>query len=296
MKNCSFHLKLNMGNLRVNVILNRGFFYPNDPWTIDTHCHSDFELHYIYDGNIKLKVQDSIYSLKKGSLYLTPPFNYHSLISVTENVKRVSLMFSLKRTKVNDPYDTYQTYVDILNSIHSFTEINISKHYFLEILDFIENAKASDRINLHQITALFTLIFTDIAQTLYTQKNDSDAGLTYDIYDITADENYSRKIKAETFISHNFKSDITIKELAENLNLSIRQTTRFLNEEIGLSFSEFMSHIRIAYAKTLIESSSISLQDIAYETGYNSYNGFSIAFKRHTTLTPTQYAKLYRKK
>ncbi len=294
MNDFCFNLKLDLGDLQISILLNKGFFSPNDPWAIDTHGHSDFELHYVYDGNIKLKVQDTIHSLKKGALYITPPFNYHSIVSATDNVKKVSIMFSLQRRKTNDPYDTYQRYSDIFNDVHSFTEINISKHYFLEILDFIENANVSDRINLYQMKALFTLVFTDIAQALYMKNNDSDADLTHNIYDIAADEDYRRKINAETFIFNNFKTGITITELAKNLNLSTRQTTRFLNEAMGLSFSEFVTHIRIAYSKTLIESSTESLQDIAYKVGYNSYNGFSIAFKRYTGFSPAQYAESIR--
>jgi AraC-like DNA-binding protein len=57
----------------------------------------------------------------------------------------------------------------------------------------------------------------------------------------------------------------------------------------GAGAKEYITKIRIEKAKTLIESTSLTIAEISDMTGFTSQSYFSTAFKSHTGMTPSQY-------
>ena len=58
---------------------------------------------------------------------------------------------------------------------------------------------------------------------------------------------------------------------------------------VGTGAKEYITHIRIEKAKSLMENPSLSIADIAEMTGFTSQSYFSTAFKSQTGMTPSQY-------
>lgn len=59
----------------------------------------------------------------------------------------------------------------------------------------------------------------------------------------------------------------------------------------GTGAKEYINKIRIEKAKTLIETTGLSIAEIAEMTGFSGQSYFSTAFKSYTGLTPSQYKK-----
>ena len=64
----------------------------------------------------------------------------------------------------------------------------------------------------------------------------------------------------------------------------------------GAGAKEYITRIRLEKAKSLIESTDLSIADISEMTGFSSQSYFSTAFKGYTGLTPSQYRQQYKKK
>ena len=61
----------------------------------------------------------------------------------------------------------------------------------------------------------------------------------------------------------------------------------------GAGAKEYITKIRIEKAKSLIETTTLPIVDIAEMTGFTSQSYFSTAFKAHTGITPSQYKREY---
>lgn len=86
------------------------------------------------------------------------------------------------------------------------------------------------------------------------------------------------------------KADLTLDILAEKTNLSKHQLSYFLNRYIGKNFYQFLAEYRIAYAKKrLSEDMSITIETLAYESGFNSKTTLNKYFKVFTGFAPSQY-------
>ena len=60
-------------------------------------------------------------------------------------------------------------------------------------------------------------------------------------------------------------------------------------QQYGVSPTQYLSRLRLSYAKRLLSECKMSIVDIAYEIGYDSVSAFYGFFKRQTGMTPQKY-------
>lgn len=89
--------------------------------------------------------------------------------------------------------------------------------------------------------------------------------------------------------------NLTLRSLAEQIDIHPNQLSWLLNESIGKNFNDFINSYRVGAFQTLCKdpkNSHITLIGLAYDSGFNSKTVFNASFKKHTGLTPKQYLKL----
>lgn len=91
------------------------------------------------------------------------------------------------------------------------------------------------------------------------------------------------------YIYNNFKDDINLSSLSKHFGLSQNYLSTIIKASLGLSFLDFLQNIRLKYACTLLASTSMSVTDIAYASGFQSYRNFERFFRKHYRKSPTQY-------
>jgi AraC-like DNA-binding protein len=88
--------------------------------------------------------------------------------------------------------------------------------------------------------------------------------------------------------------NLSLRTLAEQINIHPNQLSWLLNESIGKNFNEYINHFRIAAFKSIAKdpkNANITILGLAYDCGFNSKTVFNTYFKRETGLTPKQYLK-----
>jgi len=94
------------------------------------------------------------------------------------------------------------------------------------------------------------------------------------------------------FLNHS----LTIKELADKINVPAYQLSQLINEHFGQNFFEFINSHRIEEAKQRLSDpklSHYSILAIAYDAGFNSKSVFNTAFKKYTGKTPSQFREQF---
>ncbi len=98
--------------------------------------------------------------------------------------------------------------------------------------------------------------------------------------------------KIDEYINRNFKSNITIKDMAKELFLHPVYLGQLIISKYRMNFNELVNKLRIEEACELIRTTEKPISQIAMELGYGSYAGFLIQFERRTGLKPTEYKKI----
>lgn len=103
-------------------------------------------------------------------------------------------------------------------------------------------------------------------------------------------ESRSRRIeKICQYIEVNFKKDITLKEIAELVNMSESAISHFFKKRTNRSFITYLTDVRIGYASRLLAETTQSVADIAFECGFSNLSNFNRIFKKYKNQTPTDY-------
>lgn len=88
--------------------------------------------------------------------------------------------------------------------------------------------------------------------------------------------------------------DLTLAKLAARLSLSPHHLSQIINERLGQNFFDFINTYRVEEAKRKLfdpATKHYSLLAIAEEVGFNSKSAFNTAFKKQTSMTPSEFRK-----
>lgn len=93
------------------------------------------------------------------------------------------------------------------------------------------------------------------------------------------------------YIDKNFAGNITLAEVANRYYISYSHLSKLFHQKYGMSFQEYLICRRMTYAKQLLQSPELSIQEISLRSGYDNVFNFSRAFKKFYGLSPSHYRK-----
>jgi len=112
-------------------------------------------------------------------------------------------------------------------------------------------------------------------------------------------DSYGKKqaARAQEYIERNYmNSDVTLNSVCTYLAMSTSYFSTMFKTHTGETFIEALTKKRMEKAKQLLENTSKRAYEVAEEVGFSDPHYFSVAFKKATGKTPTEYAKEKRKK
>ena len=90
------------------------------------------------------------------------------------------------------------------------------------------------------------------------------------------------------------KPELTLREVAEQVNIPYRYVSQVVNEKLDRQFLDFVNSYRVDAAKTMLiapQWAHLSIEGVAAEAGFNSRSAFYKAFKKATGITPGAFRK-----
>ena len=91
--------------------------------------------------------------------------------------------------------------------------------------------------------------------------------------------------------------DITVDKIADRLGTNRSYLSRAINENSGMSFSQYINSCRIDEARHILSEADndIQIKALAYELGFATPETFSSTFKRAIGMLPTKFRKEMRR-
>ena len=165
-----------------------------------------------------------------------------------------------------------------MDGVQVFTDIHDVKRIFSKILTLLYNNQhgQSDEYFAVYYELYLKQLFVEIFKCINTKM----------------DTRYNRYIQyVLSFIQKNYGNDITVKQLAENLNLSPVYLNTVFKKEIGVSVQEHLISVRIKKAQNLLVEQTLTVGAIAKKVGYKTLRSFEVAFLKRVGVSPTEYQK-----
>ena len=116
------------------------------------------------------------------------------------------------------------------------------------------------------------------------------------VMDYAAHQNDRRQAdmmsRAKRFIMDNYSNpELTLGSVAGYVGLNEKYfSSRFTKEE-GMTFSNYLTEVRIRKARELMEQTDLKIYEISQSVGYNSVEHFTRVFKKICQVSPGAYRK-----
>ncbi len=101
-----------------------------------------------------------------------------------------------------------------------------------------------------------------------------------------------RVAKIINYIENHYDQDLSNELLANKACMSTNSFSRLFKNEIGVSLQKYIKKKRIDYACLLITHSVMSIDEVAYKTGFSNRFHFTRVFHEITKITPAKYKTL----
>jgi len=252
------------------------------------HYHEECQITFILESDGILFVGDRLTPFHKGELFVigknTPHVFRHDKVyyegTASFHAKAISIFFSS---------DTFE---DIFKSIPESS--SLAKLMGKAKLGFkIERRQATELeshikkvLSVTGIERVFELLY--IFHKISLLKNLEILMTKTPI--ILKPEDDQKVDKVFNYLMDNYMEKITLKAVAELVNLSPNAFCRYFKGRTQKTFSRFLIEVRISKAcKVLFEGKNVA--EACYSSGYNNISNFHRHFKQITGMTPNEYKK-----
>ncbi|MDP4095377.1 response regulator [Paenibacillus sp. P96] len=99
--------------------------------------------------------------------------------------------------------------------------------------------------------------------------------------------------QARQWIREHLQEDGGLNRLAAYMNMSPKYLSVRFKQVTGESFADYQTRVRFERARELLLDPKRKVAEVAEMVGFADTNYFSIAFKKHTGLTPTEFRKTF---
>ena len=244
--------------------------YKNKSYDFESHFHNKTEIAYCFSGLQKVKVGDTVYTLKSGDAVIIFPNVVHEYIACEDSETKTESISLISET------DYLTGFMPDLITKHPrspFIEAKLIPENSVLAFEKMTNAKDKTELLGWTFVAL-SGIFKNLE--LIPVKESGELNLAPNLI---------------SYINLNFEKPLTIKYLAKEFGYSTSYIAHIFYDQLKIPFRTYLGAVRSEYAANLISTTSKSLTEIAYECGYNSLNTFCRCFKKHFSKTPSEYKR-----
>jgi AraC-like DNA-binding protein/mannose-6-phosphate isomerase-like protein (cupin superfamily) len=261
--------------------------YSEDPVlsSISVHSHNYIEFSYLMEGSGTETINHAAFEMKPGYFSIIYPWQTHELRFATDRIRYYFIAISM-----DNFMGAGSVALELKDLFLQFGQEGPSNFYFNEsdmeklAMAFREmHAEYTTRRKWWELTVKSRML--DIL-ILFDRRRNAAGGET--------EAQAGRSARQQTmeilfYIYNNFKEDMNLKLLSKHFGLSQNYLSTVIKASLGLTFSDFIQHMRLKYACSLLASTSMPVTDIAYATGYQSYRNFVRFFKKAYAMSPSQY-------
>ena len=95
--------------------------------------------------------------------------------------------------------------------------------------------------------------------------------------------------RARAYIQANQADPIDLDKVAQAMHVSTFYFCKMFKRATGLTFTDYLSRVRVEKAKTLLLNPHLRISEIAYDVGFQSLTHFNRMFRKIVGQSPTAY-------
>ncbi|MDQ8738792.1 AraC family transcriptional regulator [Paenibacillus sp. LHD-38] len=251
------------------------------------HYHPGIELLYVHEGEGSVILNQTVYPMNPGTLFLFQPYQLHYVRAITESSSYVR---SIVHFEPNTFASGLHTFGSLSTALRRIWKERLASQAFYNFADrhpiepllryyerLLNQATPEGRTSLKAALLTQMLIFLESEGTYQLDKAPSSS------------RSASHAEAILEWIENHFHEPFKLEQLASDLHLSKFHVSRLFREETGQTVTDYLLARRIKEACLLLTTKDWPVETIGARVGWPIPSHFSSQFRKWAGCTPTQY-------
>ena len=252
--------------------------------------HNFFEMCFVLDGEITLKLDGDTSILSRGELILIEPNAEHSYLSLNGNRNRVFVVCFASpsiavRSLAGRRFSLTRDQEYFLNKIIEES----AGTFWTNEKDLLELLPTPNFGGQQVILLIIEYLLIDLIRQSSEEKNPS-------IVFLNGKNFYPDLVELiKGYLEKNIGKRLTLDSISEKFNYSRSFICKIFKEHTGESLITYFNRIKIEHAKQILEQSERSISEISELLAFSEPKYFCSIFKKQVNLSPAAYREMVRK-
>lgn len=254
---------------------------------VKDHSHDYYEFYFFLEGDVSIKIANTVTHLQSGDMVLIPPKMPHHAIIHTDNIPYRRFVLWISKNNVEKLMEESKDYGYLLQFIvcqsqyifHFDTlDFNMIQSKIFQLIEELQ----SNRFGRDCKTGLCVrdLLFF-LNRRIYEMENP-------DL--IQGEQSLYQSILA--YIEEHISEDLTLELLSEQFFISKYHIAHVFKNSLGISVHQYILKKRLQLSQAAILSRS-SIMEAFLLCGFKDYSAFFRAFKKEFGISPKKYREQY---
>lgn len=256
------------------------------------HWHEEFEILYIREGAATFSLNGEELQIQKGDVLIVNSGELHSgYCHTAEGCSYSAIVFKLSWLSSLHPDLCQEQYLSpllrgellfpSLLSAHR-TEDKAAITQIEELLAAYSAQRAGFQLG---VKGRLYMLLAELYPSLIPRQQYARSSALYT-------HKWKNMLRVLEFIDANFRSALSLGELAAVGSMSPSHMCRQFKELTGMRPLEYINLLRVNSAALMIQTDSCSMHDAAFENGFQHLSYFSKQFKKYKGMSPSQFKVL----
>ncbi len=259
-----------------------GWIKPNVTWEKVPHFHEDLEFVTVTSGTMAYSVNGKLITLNEGDTIFVNSNQIHYSVATEGTASYVIFIVHPNILNSSVAVELQALQPILSNPNLSYLRFRYINEYTRSIRDIMLSLPSIRRDPFQITKKLF-----DIWEIILEQSKH------YGMFDEnTETDQHTRSFKTMMYyIQQNYKDSITLDDIAASGNISKSLCNKIFHKYVGDSPINYLLNYRVRKVAELLRSTTLSLSDIASDTGFNGASYMSEMFKKSFNMSPRDYRK-----
>lgn len=262
--------------------------------TTELHRHIYFQINYISQGDGKHVLVDHAFDIKKGDIFIVPPYIPHKIISVENNPCEV-VEFEFMPEFINQNFSDFEditsfidfAYVEpfLVSEKKLKPRLALSGKTQYEVETLLKEAEEEFGRKQPGYILLIRAILLKLLIVLGRKYNEIEP--KQGILDLHSEAIW----QAVEYIKEHYSEKLTLNAIAKKFNFSPSYFSYLFANVTSKTFSEYLTAVRINMAIQLLSETDMPISAVSEMVGFSDLSNFYRTFRQQTGQTPKSFRK-----
>ena len=251
--------------------------------TPEFHSHDFYELYFFLSGHTSIVIEEYTYLMHPGDVVIIPPGCMHRAVQHARQsyYDRFFIYVTrdmLRRVSTAEyPIARYLDEAVAQARLHAHPPDDAFSRALLQLQDVIVSAPGADALGRLNNDCAITMVLAQLCRWFSTQGEAGVSHTPHALADVIA------------YVNAHLTEDVSLDALAERFYVNKYHLLRSFKAYAQVTLYQYILQKRINRAKDFLRADTPPAQ-VCAQCGFHDYSSFYKAFKKHTGMSPQQYA------